>query len=396
MVTQMVTTREGIHELEAGATAEIGYMNAQGTVTTRRIDILRDYQGRNGERYLRAYCHLRCEERTFRVDRVVAVYEVHRAHPSAERITHLVEGICANDNGTVNCSVPNSTPGNAGVGSTEVSPPSGLGRSPFNKLRNTLLVLTGIGIAVFCLAQTRPDPVPSPETTVDYGQGRTAGAASSAGAAASQPGPEPPDTIWYRGRRIVRQAERGGAQYLVADSGLTFGTLHEARVSINTRALRKLLGMRNPDLYRRYAEADRNRDGNLDWEEIRRFQNNLYREFRYLTNTIALRPDAFLRNGGGDCEDWALVAAGLLQFWQVPVYIASITSDSGRHAVALVQTPHPPSGALYFTFDGRWGLPDSSYVPIDYNTVGGLSNAVAGEYFIDAVWRPEEIYDRAL
>jgi hypothetical protein len=235
----------------------------------------------------------------------------------------------------------------------------------------------------------------SPEMIVDYA---AAGAEKAAGVGGSgpEPPPDPPDAIRYRGTRIVRQSSSGAERYLVSESGLTFATLHEARVSINTRTLRRILGMRNRDLYHRYAKADLNRDGNLDWKEIRAFQNELYREFRYVTNDTALRPDAFLRNGGGDCEDWAIVAAGLLQFWQVPVYIAAITSDSGRHAVALVQTDKPPAGARSFTFGEHWNLPDSSYVPIDYNVVGGLSDAVAGEYWIDEVWRPEEIYDQVL
>jgi hypothetical protein len=244
-------------------------------------------------------------------------------------------------------------------------------------------------------ASPRPNPTPSPEMIVDYSDGG-AEKAAAAGRGGTEPPPNPPDTIWYRGTRIVRQSSTGAERYLVSESGLTFATLHEARISINTRALRRILGRRNSDLYDRYAKADRNRDGNLDWPEIRAFQNELHREFRYVTNHTALRPDAFLRNGGGDCEDWAIVAAGLLQFWQVPVYIAAITSDAGRHAVALVQTDKPPAGALYFTFAEHWNLPDSTYVPIDYHVVGGLTDAVAGEYWIDEVWRPEEIYDQVL
>ena len=48
----------------------IAYTNGYGEPSIRVIEPLRIYQGRNGYTYLRAYCNLRDQERTFRLDRI--------------------------------------------------------------------------------------------------------------------------------------------------------------------------------------------------------------------------------------------------------------------------------------------------------------------------------------
>ncbi len=57
-----------------GATVEIEYHAFDRPVTVRRVDPLRlEQRGRRGKDYLIAFCHLRGEERTFRVDRMARV-----------------------------------------------------------------------------------------------------------------------------------------------------------------------------------------------------------------------------------------------------------------------------------------------------------------------------------
>ena len=60
--------------IATGATVEIEYHAFERPITTRRVDPLRLEQwGKRGRDYLIAFCHLRGEERTFRVDRIAQV-----------------------------------------------------------------------------------------------------------------------------------------------------------------------------------------------------------------------------------------------------------------------------------------------------------------------------------
>ena len=56
---------------EVGTSYRIWYQSEAGRATERTIDLLRVSQAHDGRVFLRAYCHLRNEERTFRADRVL-------------------------------------------------------------------------------------------------------------------------------------------------------------------------------------------------------------------------------------------------------------------------------------------------------------------------------------
>ena len=153
-------------------------------------------------------------------------------------------------------------------------------------------------------------------------------------------------------------------------------------------------------LERLYADADRDRDGYLCWEEIRGFQRSLTRRYRYLRNTTALRPDQFLSQGGGDCEDWALVTCGLLRYWGWESYVGAFFPPDGGdgHALCLVRWAEPPRGfdclrvaGGVSTWDGKAVRP-GYYVPVDYELVGGTSNAVRPGWRLKCFYTPEAIY----
>ncbi len=170
-----------------------------------------------------------------------------------------------------------------------------------------------------------------------------------------------------------------------------------------TRAFREATGIASEALERLYAEADGNLDGDLDWSEVVAFQKALWDRYSYRENTPALRPDEFLAEGSGDCEDWALVTAGLLQFWGKSAYVGSFAPDrgSGGHAVCLVLQSARPAGKAAFELRG-WraedgtALADGWYVPIDYYRVGGLTSAVKAGWQLVRVYRPTAIYGRTM
>ena len=62
----------------------IKYQKYDGTISTRRISSI-EYSDEFGEGYIHAYCHLRSEERTFKISRILEVdgYKVNNSSPSS-------------------------------------------------------------------------------------------------------------------------------------------------------------------------------------------------------------------------------------------------------------------------------------------------------------------------
>ena len=208
--------------------------------------------------------------------------------------------------------------------------------------------------------------------------------------------------ISYRGFTITEttvQTAAGPAATYAAEGFRRSSSLWEMRVQANARLFRRATGIYDFPLEERYAAADTDRDGALSWSEVRSFQRALTRAFRYIANGTALRPDRFLRQGGGDCEDWALVTCGLLRFWGYEAYVGSIGDPSGMsgHAVCLVPQQERPVGMTYFELRGFYtssgaALPDGYYIPIDYEHVGRLSSAVESGWVLKRVYEPESLY----
>ena len=213
-----------------------------------------------------------------------------------------------------------------------------------------------------------------------------------------RPAPEPAPQLdevrplEYRGRRIEARRTARHTVYILIVSGRAYESIHDARVAVNASLLSARTGMTDPDLIALFAGTDGDHDGEISWQEIQRFQTALDRTYRYQSNSTALRPDEFMAAGGGDCEDWALMTAGMLQFWGIPVFIGSLASSTGHHAIALVPTTRIPPGAMTIDVPTGGSLRAGSYIPIDYEHVGRLSNAVARRFTVEWIWVPEEIY----
>jgi hypothetical protein len=209
----------------------------------------------------------------------------------------------------------------------------------------------------------------------------------------------PPERLTYRGTVILKRqfGERGW--FRIDGARATYDSLYQAQMAVNRQALAGVAMLFDEELLDRFVQADLNRDAKLVWREIRVFQQELYEEFDYKANDVALRPTEFLRSGGGDCEDWALVTSALLRFWGIDSLIAVVKDRAGpdAHAITLMRarTPEVRSQAIYLY--ERWirHIPDAEpglYVPIDYNRVGEVSRAVAPHYWYVQVERPEFVY----
>jgi hypothetical protein len=131
---------------------------------------------------------------------------------------------------------------------------------------------------------------------------------------------------------------------------------------------------------------------------LQAFQRRLVRDVPYRNNAVAYSPDAFVSAGSGDCEDFALFTCGLLRFWGIDSYLGSLQHDSVAtgHAITLIPVSTVPEGFLYWELDGGFtaaaGGPPGIYVPVDYDHVGGLSNAVGPGWTLRWIRRPESVY----
>lgn len=152
-------------------------------------------------------------------------------------------------------------------------------------------------------------------------------------------------------------------------------------------------GFHNRKLLNLYASADINGNDELSFYELEQFQRRLINNYNYITNNTALTPEEFLASCGGDCEDWAIVTAGLLRFWDVPAYVGTLSQPTGGigHAVCLIKTDRPPEGYTCWEVTGSYNL-DGLYVPVDYDRVGALSTPLLNEWLLTNIYKPEEIY----
>jgi len=161
--------------------------------------------------------------------------------------------------------------------------------------------------------------------------------------------------------------EKQGSHYIIKGVRGEYPSLNDAIVKINTTVFIKVTGIQDEKLLPIYIDADTNKNGFLSWNEIQSFQMKINREFKYIANDTALSPDEFVKEGGGDCEDWALFTAGLLRFWNYDTYIGSLNFKNDYHAIVLVKINEMP-----FRFKGykiiSAKLEDESELPKGFYT----------------------------
>lgn len=141
-----------------------------------------------------------------------------------------------------------------------------------------------------------------------------------------------------------------------------------------------------------FRNADLNGDGNISVNELQRFQNWLMHNFKYKSNSTALHPDDFIAQGGGDCEDFAIMTTCMLNYHGVVAYVAGFGRVTvNKHALVIVQvTNNTLPGYLFYTLRG-WGIPAGYYIPIDYQKIGGLK-AIDRRWKIARINKPVSIY----
>ncbi len=337
---------------------DLVYQGGEGRISRRRVEIVHWSHGRNGFTYLRAFCFLREEERTFRGDRIVEWRVVARDAPVPPQPPVVFVPI----------EPPRAWTAAAPVGPAAFPPPS----APARLRGGGFLWLLGVTVVIalvrglFSASEpSLPSYVPAPPRP----------AVVPAPRAVPQPVPKPaPEPV----------AVPPASDLLTDDRGPAF---------------RAATGIASSRLEAIYRGADRDGDDALEWEELAAFQSWLDRTYAYRSNVLALRPDQFLAQGGGDCEDWALFCCGLLRFWGWDPFVGSFAPSEQAigHAVCLVRVSAclPRFRAWTVETDGILGgyaVEAGTYVPVDYEKVGDLTNAVGEDWRLRVIWKPEAIY----
>ncbi len=356
----------------------ICYCSGSGETSTRTIRIRNVYRSRYGKTYIRAYCELRREERTFRLDRILWWEPIHSQTAGEEKRTYRT---------------PYQPKPAAGYSShtTAASPTT---KQKSRKGGGFFIFLTCIAGLIFIVKHEEIIPLLEDlagyeKTIPDYEFIYTSLVPEPEPAPAPQEpepvSPEPPSP----NPQPAPEPEPTPEEALY--------TRHINRLAVR---FTEITGIDHRGLFEWYRAADGDRDALLSWQEIQNFQNELYYSYRYINNDAALDPVQFVNAGGGDCEDFALMTAGLVRFWGGQPYIASFAPEvhGSGHAICLVYSDTLPDFGMYYQFDeptylhGGGTVPDGYYIPVDYDNVGGISNAMRKSWILRALYVPEEIY----
>jgi len=368
----------------------ISYANTHGEESQRTIEPLCVFTGRNGYTYIRAFCMLRNEERTFRLDRIQSVVLTNEDAVAAPR-RPASSGLPAYMVPQNNTDLA-STSGEPSWPETDSQSGDSSKIIPFCKKLLTVACVIGF----LYLADIKPEIVPQIIESIVAGFFYE----------------DKSDEFDYRGQIAYLEALRAEVLKKACEEPQAKPTSTQKlsaidpwqkKIQSNAAGFRQATGIDSEALERLYASADTNRDSNLSWSEIQSFQNKLVRSYSYRFNTTALRPDEFIAQGGGDCEDWALLTCGLFRFWNIAAYVGCIRDHGTRegHAVCLVYQTREPIYRVHYhlddsmTWSGR-ALPTGYYVPVDYENVGSLSSAVGKDWKLTTIYTPERIYGMSM
>lgn len=421
---------------EPGRRYGLIYESKSGAVNARVVIPTGVGRTRDGAELLRAYCELREQERFFRVDRMrfiqaldygrirypmISLARDGRYH--IEELPEAQEGSPVPPENTIlisqswgqssaafdTAAAYYHPPAPAPVGEAKQGTPleetserrggSGLG------FIVTLLIAGVVAASVLQdegLRNTLDEAIfgdPSPAA-----QARAAPVSTNA--SIPPPAPKPAlEEIIIGGKLLrIRRGEPWGELYEVPSTGLVTMDKRAAIAAIRVPAFDRATGIRDAALTARYLAADLDKSGKLSFQELEAFQRKTYAEFKYLQNETALRPDRFVAEGGGDCEDFALYTAGLLRFWGWEPYLGAFGPAGGGdgHMVCLsFEAGSFPKGYSYFdvthaTAEDGTPLKSGRYVPIDYDKVGGLTNAVSPGWKLREFFIPESVWGRRM
>ena len=150
-----------------------------------------------------------------------------------------------------------------------------------------------------------------------------------------------------------------------------------------------------------YARFDLDSSMSVSLHELQCFTTYIVRCFQYRSNDTALSPNDFFVQKGGDCEDFAIMTSEFLIFWGYDSYIAAFHNSRVGHAICLFRLERIPKGYLSFDLESSSDysgvrVPSGSYVPIDYNYVGGFSSATEANMTLTGIYRAPDLIGQVM
>ncbi|MFW6214255.1 MAG: WYL domain-containing protein, partial [Spirochaetota bacterium] len=274
--------------LTTGSVVRILYVNGSGQTSERSISVKGRFTSREGVTYLRAFCHLRQEERVFRTDRVLGILDEQTEHAATRDVPERDPVFRTPLHGYP----MNTCPAQTEPARNEANRP--VKRRVRRGFFGQLIVLAVLTFAVLLAVEDR-----FPNITIrDRLLPPTRTARSAASTATHEPSSKreeppvvPPDATWYdtyRGHQFKADRVSGRVSYTHLQTGVRFADAHSLRVTVNESILGAAWSIESPDLTRMFGDADSNRDGWLSWGEIKQFQRWLWNTYRYLSNAKAL------------------------------------------------------------------------------------------------------------
>ena len=357
-----------VKSIKKGTHYFITYQNNEGDISKRKIKIISFYTSSYGKEYIKAWCYLRNEERTFRCDRIAGITEAKKE--SVKRVP-----------------VPAVKPADqvsAGKQSEKVSVPIYRTELSTGQQINSEPAPGGNLLAtIFCFALTfclfgmmEMGPF------LDYFLHTSSYKEES--------------LVYLYSSLIVEKTEPAVINAAVRR---IYGSAPFSQISSGSKAFRLSTGIKNIFLEKFYFSADTDNSNSLSWSEVENFQEKICSRFDYILNETAWSPDIFLKSGGGDCEDWALFTCGLLTYWGIEsvVGVLRIKGKNTGHAVCLMYIGNIiPGRGLYYEIDNVCGFKPGVYIPIDYENIGSFSNAVGEDWVLKEMYKPEEIYGKIM
>ena len=434
--------------IENSSLIRMTYTNGYGETSERKVEPIRVYAGRNGYSYMKAYCHMREENRTFRLDRIQHWTPVIEEYPDTDLpistlvptpVPTVAEYRIPKPEAAPKLPAAPDPPGTYLPATSPADKPSSreetssTGSTFFKSLVTAIIVAAFFGLTdpsfrggllqmLFTTDHSSQEEstVPAPPDFSRWSEQTPAKKKKTKATAPvskktpvipgtkpqtqsttrPEPKPLPAPIVTYHSYRGVniKKESTGDIKTYSSEGFRATGNLWNLKVQIASKLFRDITGIENSSLEKIYTSADSDRSGILSWPEVGAFQRQLTRKFEYKHNTSALRPDEFIEEGGGDCEDWALMTCGLFRYWGYESYVGALGNSSAtdRHAVALIPQQHKPADWTYYHLEGfrTWSgslLPTAYYIPIDYDLVGGLSSAVGKGHKLERVYNPERI-----
>ena len=200
----------------------------------------------------------------------------------------------------------------------------------------------------------------------------------------------------YRNHKFIFELDDNKRTYILLDSGFRTTKKSEMYVLINKLAFREITQIYDEKLEKIYISADIDKNAVLSWYELEVFQKKLYNNYTYFICDTIIRPDRFIKYGGGKCDDWSLMTAGLLRFWNYQPFIARFgrTKVVGHACcIVLLEKPYP---RYYLTISipaGYENIPEGTYTVIDYDAVGDFST-IDRRWKISDIYVPEDLYQK--